>query len=128
MAIQFPSRNRCFLLLAGLAVGINGRAAAQTAADTTHLNFSEEALLPLEATTPLRVQEERRSLWKLGLNNFLPFSTSFSPDSYYVRYGLHLAYERQLDDPAWSVLGELSPALTRYRPEASPASHLSLNT
>jgi hypothetical protein len=67
----------------------------------------------------LRVQQEQRSLWKLGLNNFLPSTTTFGLDSYYARYGFHLAYERKLRDPAWSVLGEVSPELVRYRAEGS---------
>lgn len=127
MATLFPFRGRYFFGWAGLLVGIAGRASAQTVADTTHLRYQEEVSVPAASTTPLRMQEERRSLWKLGLNNFLPYSTAFGPDSYYVRYGLHLAYEHQLANPAWSVLGELSPALTRYRPEGNSARPLRLS-
>ncbi len=126
MTTQFSFRGWQLFLWIGLLVGAAGRAAAQTVPDTTRLKFSEEVTLPLESAAPLRVQEARRSLWKLALNNFLPSSTSFSPDSYYVRYGFHLAYERQLPDPAWSLVGELSPALTRYRPETGAASRLGL--
>jgi hypothetical protein len=116
-----------FLLCAGLLVGSVEHATAQTVPDTTHLNYGEEVTRPLVVEAPLRVQQEQRSLWKLGLNNFLPSSTAFGPDSYYTRYGFHLAYERKLRDPAWSVLAEVSPALARYRPEFSSISRQRLN-
>jgi hypothetical protein len=122
MATQSPFRGR-LLLSASLLAGAVGHATAQTVPDTTHLKYGEEVMLPSAGDAPLRVQQEQRSLWKLGLNNFLPSATSFSPDSYYTRYGFHLAYERQLSSPAWSVLAEVSPALTRYRPEGSLDSH-----
>jgi hypothetical protein len=118
-------RSRQLLLWAGLLVGSARSAAAQTVPDTTQLKYGEE-VAPPPANVPLRVQEEQRSLWKLGLNNFLPSSTSFGTEAYYTRYGLHLAYERKLSDPAWSVLGEVSPSITRYRPDASAGSRRSL--
>lgn|GEM_PF-1593787 len=126
MATLSPYRGQ-LLLCAGLLVGSVGRATAQTVPDTTHLKYGEEVTMPPTVAVPLRVQQEQRSLWKLGLNNFLPSSTSFGPDSYYTRYGFHLAYERKLRDPAWSVLAEVSPALMRYRPEFSSASRQRLS-
>ncbi|AMJ67650.1 hypothetical protein [Hymenobacter sp. PAMC 26628] len=84
-------------------------------ADTTHLQYSEEVATPPATDAPLRVQREERSLWKLGLNNFLPGARSLGDDTYYTRYGLHLAYERKLSRPAFSVLGEVSPAITHFR-------------
>lgn len=105
------------LLGAGLLAGSLASVSAQTVSDTTRLNYGEEIALPAVGEAPLRVQQEQRSLWKLGLNNFLPSSTAFGLDSYYVRYGVHLAYEHQLRDPTWSVLAEVSPALASYRPE-----------
>jgi hypothetical protein len=113
------------LLLAGLLAAPALRATAQTVPDTTQLKYGEEVAAP-PADVPLRVQEEQRSLWKLGLNNFLPYSSAFGPDAYYTRYGLHLDYERKLPDPAWSVLGEVSPDLSRYRPEGVADSRRSL--
>ncbi len=104
MAILHPFRGRRFLYWVGLLVGPAWHAAAQTVPDTTHLKYSEEVSLLPTADVPLRVQEEQRSWWKLGLNNFAPS----------VRYGFHLAYERKLRSPTWSVLAEVSPALTRY--------------
>ncbi|MGI4872554.1 MAG: hypothetical protein ACRYFX_15425 [Janthinobacterium lividum] len=116
MTSLFSVRRWSFQLWVYLLVGTTWPAAAQTTPDTTRLHYGEEIGLPPGAEVPLRVQQQR-SLWKLGLNNFLPSSaTAFGPDSYYTRYGLHVAYEHKLDDPAWSVLGEVSPALTRYRP------------
>lgn len=128
MANLFFFRGQSLLLGASLLVGTASRAAAQAQPDTTHLRYSEEVRPPAGADAPLRVQQEQRSLWKLGLNNFLLFSASFGPDTYYTRYGFHLAYERKLPDPAWSVLAEVSPALTRYRPTPGAASpqHLSV--
>jgi hypothetical protein len=93
--------------------------------DTTRLKYGEEVATPV-ADVPLRVQEEQRSLWKLGLNNFLPSSTAFGTETYYTRYGIHLAYERKLSDPAWTLLGEVSPAFTRYRPNATAETRASL--
>jgi hypothetical protein len=47
-------------------------------------------------------------------------SNSFlGQDQYYTRYGIHLAYERRFKSPAWTVLAEVSPALTHYRAEPS---------
>ena len=86
------------------------RAAAQTTpADSARVSYGEEVLAqPLRVdTVALRVQREDRDLWKLGLNNF-------TLNSGYQRYGVHLAYERKLGRPAWSVLGEVSPSLLRY--------------
>lgn len=114
-------------LCAALLASSLGYVSAQTAPDTTHLKYGEEMALPAVGEVPLRVQQEQRSLWKLGLNNFLLSSTSFGPDSYYTRYGFHLAYERQLGSPAWSGLAEVSPALTRYRPEFSADSRQQLS-
>jgi hypothetical protein len=127
MAHLSPFRGWPLLLSTCLLTGSAGHAAAQTVPDTTHLNYSEELRVPPMANAPLRVQQEQVSLWKLGLNNFLPYSTSFGPDSYYSRYGFHVAYERKLRDPAWSVLAEVSPALVRYRPESSTASRQNLS-
>jgi hypothetical protein len=126
MATLFFVRGR-LLLGAVLWVGSVGGVAAQTVPDTTHLKYDEEVLPLSVGQVPLRVQQEQRGLWKLGLNNFLLSSTSFGPDSYYSRYGVHLAYERQLGSPAWSGLAEVSPALTRYRAEFSPDSRQSFS-
>ena len=105
---------------AALLLGLAGRSAAQTTpADTTRLSYGEELTTPPPAAGPLRVQPAPRGLWKLGLNNFLPYSGAFGEGTYYTRYGLHLAYEHRLRTPAWTVLGEVSPALTRYRPDAT---------
>ncbi|MGI4887209.1 MAG: hypothetical protein ACRYFR_19815 [Janthinobacterium lividum] len=121
MATLHHFRGR-LLLWASLLVGPACGAAAQTAPDTTHLKYGEEPAAPPAAAAPLRVQEEQRSLWKLGLNNFLSSASAFADGTRYTRYGLHLAYERKLHDPAWSVLGEVSPALTSYRPVATAES------
>jgi hypothetical protein len=126
MVTLFSFRGR-LLLCAGLLLGCAGRATAQTVPDTTHLHYGEEVMPFPVSDAPLRVQPEQRSLWKLGLNNFLPSSTAFGPDSYYTRYGFHIAYERKLRDPAWSVLAEISPALARYRPEFSATTRPSLS-
>ncbi|MBO2013114.1 hypothetical protein [Hymenobacter negativus] len=126
MATLSCSYSRQLFLRACLLLSAAFSAAAQTVPDTTQLKYGEEvATLPV-VDAPLRVQEEQRSLWKLGLNNLLPFSTAFGTDAYYTRYGIHLAYERQLSDPAWTVLGEVSPALTRYRADADAESRQSL--
>ncbi|SFQ76449.1 hypothetical protein [Hymenobacter arizonensis] len=119
-------RSRQTLAWIGLLVGSAFRVVAQTVPDTTQLKYGEEVAVPSATDVPLRVQEEQRSLWKLGLNNFLPSSSAFGPGTYYTRYGLHLAYERKLDNPDWSVLGEVSPAITRYRPDASAESRQGL--
>ncbi|TPG62951.1 hypothetical protein [Hymenobacter nivis] len=104
------------LLGAGLLAGPALRAGAQTVpADTTRLQYSEELAIPPATDAPLRVQREERDLWKLGLNNFLPGARSLGDNNYYTRYGLHIAYERKLRRPAWSVLGEVSPAITHFR-------------
>ena len=105
---------------AGLLLAAASGAAAQTAPDTTRLHYGEEVVvLPPPAAAPLRVQREEGRLWKLGLNNFLLDAHSLSaPEAYYTRFGLHLAYERQLGRPAWSVLGEVSPAIAHFRPAA----------
>lgn len=126
MAILHPFRGRWLLFSWGLLVGSAWPAAAQTVPDTTHLHYGEEMRLPSAADVPLRVQQEQRSLWKLGLNNFLPYFNSSGP----TRYGLHLAYERKLRHPAWSVLAEVSPALTRYNSDANPdgRQHLTLRS
>jgi hypothetical protein len=126
MATLSPFRS-WLLLCTGLLASSVGRATAQTVPDTTHLKYGEEVLVSPVGDAPLRVQQAQRSLWKLGLNNFLPSSTAFGPDSYYTRYGFHLAYERQLSSPAWSVLAEVSPALTRYRPELNSDSRQRLS-
>jgi len=119
MATLYCFRGRQLLLGAGLLVGPAFGAAAQTGSDTTRLHFGEEVAAPPVAEAPLRVQEEQRSLWKLGLNNFTPYTNSFGEGTRYTRYGLHLAYERKLRNPDWSVLGEVSPAITTYRPNAT---------
>ena len=106
--------------LAGLLLGSIGGAVAQTAPDTTHLRYGEEVSTELLPIAPLPVQREARQVWKLGLNNFLFDGQSTNQlASYYSRFGLHLAYERQLGSPAWSVLGEVSPAIASYRSNAS---------
>jgi hypothetical protein len=94
------------LLLFGAALA--GPAAAQTTpADTTHLRYGEEVAAP-GAAVPVPRQE--LGVWKLGFNNFL---IKDLPYTNYTRYGLHLAYEHQLGSPAWSVVAEVSPAVTR---------------
>jgi hypothetical protein len=126
MATLYCFRGRQFLLGAGLLVGPAFGAAAQTVPDTTRLHYGEEVAAPPVADVPLRVQEEQRSLWKLGLNNFTTYTNSFGEGTRYTRYGLHLAYERKLRNPDWSVLGEVSPAITSYRPDATSATRHSL--
>jgi hypothetical protein len=127
MATLHHLRGWHLLLLTGLLATSARPATAQTAPDTTRLKYSEEVSTPPVADTPLRVQEEPRSLWKLGLNNFLLTSKAFGTETYYTRYGIHLAYERRLNSPAWSVLGEVSPALTSYRPTAYAATRQRLD-
>jgi len=116
MATSSSFRSWQLLLCAGLLASSAGGATAQTAPDTTRRRVGE--VLP----PPLAAPRQPRSLWKLGLNNFLPTTTAFGPDSYYSRYGLHLAVEHKLRNPAWSVLAEVSPALTHYRPTLGPSS------
>ena len=100
-----------------LLLGSARRAAAQTAPDTTRLHYSEEVVTnPLPDAT-LRVERADRHLWKLGLNNFL-FNQALGSTGDYSRLGLHLAYEHQLGSPAWSVLGEVSPAISHFRADA----------
>ncbi|GAB2957304.1 hypothetical protein GCM10027048_24760 [Hymenobacter coalescens] len=98
-------------------------AAAQTPtapapADTARLSYGEETMpeplgppvngQPQGAYSKLaRLQIEEQELFKLGLNNF-------SLGGYESRYGVHLAYERKVAT-AWSVLGEISPDVFRYR-------------
>jgi hypothetical protein len=117
---------RQLLLGVGLLVGPAFGAAAQVVPDTTRLHYGEEVAAPPVAATPLRVQQEQHSLWKLGLNNLLNTSI-FGEGTRYNRYGLHLAYERTLRDPAWSVLGEVSPAISSYRPSATAESRSRLD-
>ncbi|OUJ73406.1 hypothetical protein BXP70_13400 [Hymenobacter crusticola] len=107
------------MLWAGLLLGSSIGALAQTVPDTTRLHYGEEVATPPLTTAPLRVQEEQRSLWKLGLNNLQPNTNALGDGTRYTRYGLHLAYEHKLRDPAWSVLGEISPAISSFRPEAT---------
>ncbi|QIL76344.1 hypothetical protein [Hymenobacter sp. HDW8] len=104
------------LLWISLIASICFQASAQTIPDTTRLSYGEEEILTPEADAQLRVQAEDRSLWKLGLNNFTVSNSLLGRGQYYTRYGFHLAYERRLKSPAWTVLAELSPALTHYRP------------
>jgi hypothetical protein len=113
----------------GLAAGLLALASAsqpaqaQTPTDSTTTHSEEVLALPAPtsaATPPVQVQEQH--LWKLGLNNLLllpaDWSHEFSavPGSIrYVRYGLHLAYERKLRKP-WSVMAEISPYWLSYKP------------
>ena len=121
MATLYCFRGRQLLLGAGLLVGPAFGAVAQAVPDTTRLHYSEEVAAPPIINAPLRIQEEQRSLWKLGLNNFTTYTNSFGEGTRYTRYGLHLAYERKLRNPDWSVLGEVSPAITTYRPDVTAA-------
>ena len=105
------------LFWVGLVATTCFRAAAQTTPDTTRLSYGEEELTTPLANDPLRVQAEDRSLWKLGLNNFTVSNTLLGQGQYYTRYGIHVAYERRFKSPAWTVLAEVSPALTHYRAE-----------
>lgn len=96
-------------------------ATAQTTADSARVSYTEEVLTaPLQVdTTALRVQREDRDLWKLGLNNIVlsgsPTAEILSYDSFrYNRFGVHVAYERKLFRPAWSLLAEISPSALRY--------------
>ena len=112
---------RFIRLLPVLFCGLLGsyRVTAQTTpADSARVSYGEEVLTqPLRVdTVALRVQREDRSMWKLGLNNF-------TVNNSYQRYGVHLAYERKLGRPAWSVLGEVSPAFLH-----SYGSYLSVRT
>ena len=125
MSCHYSFRGYRSLLWVGLLAGTFSRATAQTTPDSTRLSYGEEVMtLP---AVPLRVQAEDRGLWKLGLNNFSLGTNSLGADSYYTRYGVHLAYEHRLDSPAWSVLGEVSPALIRYRAEPGAALQRSLS-
>ncbi|MDJ0364384.1 hypothetical protein QMK33_04415 [Hymenobacter sp. H14-R3] len=100
------------LLGAGLLPGLAHPAAAQTTpADTTRLRYGEEVAAPA-AAAPRPIARQERGVWKLGLNNFLVGSLAYASS---WRAGLHVAYEHQLGSPAWSVLGEVSPAITRRR-------------
>ena len=112
MSCLYSFRSFRHLLWVGLLAGIVPHATAQTAPDSTRISYGEEVITTPAAEVPLRVQREEPHLWKLGLNNFTPRTGWF----YYTRYGIHLAYERKLNKPAWSVMGEVSPALTYYRP------------
>lgn len=130
MSYVYSFRSLRHLLGVGLLAATGFRATAQTAPDTTRLSYGEEVVATPEANATLRVQPEDRSLWKLGLNNFLPAAYLFG-DNYYSRYGIHLAYEHKVGKAAgWTVLGEVSPALTYYRPESSRSgqSRLGLRT
>ncbi|WBO84817.1 hypothetical protein [Hymenobacter yonginensis] len=105
---------------------------AQTAPDSSRVSYSEETVaLSVVPTVPAtegsglgqqyrrltRLQIEEQCLWKLGLNNFAAayLGRADGSDSLlFSRVGVHLAYEHKLS-PAWSVLGEVSPDLLRYR-------------
>ena len=101
--------------LAGPLLSAAALATAQTVPDSTRLSYGEE-VQTAPAAVPARVQADERSILKLGLNNFTFEASSLdNPANYYSRYGVHLAYERKLASPAWSVLGELSPAVTNSR-------------
>lgn len=119
------------LLLASLLPGLMNQADAQTVPDTTQLRYGEEEQARSESLSPLRVVREERGVWKLGLNNFL-FDANLNNlmDNHYSRVGVHIAYEHQLGQPAWSVLGEVSPAIAGYQPaaNASVEQALSLRT
>lgn len=99
----------CYAFLASLLLLARPAAAQTTPADTTRLGYGEEVAAPA-ATPPLAIARQERGVWKLGLNNFLLDGQSYIPS---WRVGLHVAYEHQLGGPAWSVLGELSPAIVR---------------
>lgn len=121
---------RCCLLLG--AAWLPFLSLAQVTVDSTrssyteeHVSYSEEVVTkPLKRpakplgrdTTALRVQREDRDLWKLGLNNVI-VNDGYNGFIYryygYRRFGLHLAYERKLHRPAWSILAEVSPAILR---------------
>jgi hypothetical protein len=104
--------------LAGLLLAAS--ATAQTMpADTTHLRFGEELTAPAAAAGPAAgvVQRQELGVWKLGLNNFL---VNNLPYTNYSRYGFHLAYEHQLGSPAWSIVAEVSPAVTRLHQYTYP--------
>jgi len=126
MAI-FSLPPRCWVgLLAGLALSLSGLrpALAQTQPDSISTHYEEEvAPAPLAPQAPRGVQVQEQHLWKLGLNNLFFLPTNWSREisavpsgSRYGRYGLHLAYERKLARPAWSVLAEISPYLLDYAP------------
>ena len=105
------------LLLGGSLLLDGAGASAQTPPDTTRLRYSEEVLTKPLPDASLSVQREAAGLWKLGLNNFAANQVfGLHTDNYYRRLGLHLAYEHQLGSPAWSVLGEVSPALAYFQP------------
>ncbi|SMB93672.1 hypothetical protein SAMN00120144_2677 [Hymenobacter roseosalivarius DSM 11622] len=119
MSYLYSFRSFRRLLGVGLLAATCFRASAQTAPDTTRLSYGEEIVATPETDVPLRVQPEDRSLWKLGLNNLTVGNSLLGSDKYYTRYGLHIAYERRLKTPAWTVLAEVSPAITHYRAEPS---------
>jgi hypothetical protein len=131
----FPSR-RWAGLLASLLLSLSGLrpALAQTRPDSISTHYEEEvAPAPLPSQAPQEVQVQEQHLWKLGLNNllFLPanWSRQFSAvpsGGRYGRYGLHLAYERKLASPAWSVLAEISPYLLDYVPAGEASAGLAL--
>lgn len=115
-------------LLVALLLSLGGlrQAQAQTQAhpDSVATHYEEEtAPPPAPAEVPASLQVQEQQLWKLGLNNllFLPRNVSrivsaVPLGSRYGRYGLHLAYERKLASPAWSVMAEISPYLLDYAP------------
>lgn len=100
MPYLYSFRSLRHLLWVGLLAVTGSRATAQITPDTTRLSYGEEEIETPEAEAPLRVRAEDRHLWKLGLNNFLPATYSFGRDSYYSRYGVHLAYEHRIGKSA----------------------------
>ncbi|WP_019948692.1 hypothetical protein [Hymenobacter aerophilus] len=110
MRFYYPLSGLLALLLTGYQT-----TAQTTPADTTRISYEEEVqpLAPsAEDAAPLRLQHETNQQWKLGLNNFLLGSPS--PNYFYNRIGVHIAYERKLNS-ALAVQAELSPAVVRYR-------------
>jgi hypothetical protein len=126
-ALPLPAglRSCRWALLLGLALLATPALAQQPTApaDSSRISYGEETMPePLSPpTTALgqgyskltRLQVEERELFKIGLNNF-----GFGGSYYESRTGLHLAYERKLA-PAWSVMGEVSPDIFRYRPDTT---------
>jgi hypothetical protein len=113
MSYIYSLRSYRHLLGVGLLTAICFRVSAQTAPDTTRISYSEETIIAPATEPPMRLQPENHHLWKLGLTNIRFLVTD--QELYYFRYGIDVAYEHKLKDPSWTVLGEVTPALTSYR-------------
>lgn len=120
-----PHRTRVMtaLLVALCGLAMQPALGQRVPADSARVSYGEEETstppMPTVGTSRrqyarfMRLQVEEHTLWKLGLNNF---DFRYPQDnSSRELYGLHLVYERKLRQAPWSVLGEISPGLLRYR-------------